>query len=140
MSATQQCIGRLKPTVLMETRQKNSSYDYGVATLKRWREEHARLWVEFREPSQTSVSGRCFISELTNETVTLQFGAIASGTLTLSLPIKGSFVAAEAAFTYSTVADAPAQIRANLDAFSESLEMRYRFWGDSWRLLRFKDE
>ena len=117
----------------------NSSYDDGIATLKRWRDEHARLWVQFWEPSQTSVSGRCFISELTDDSVTLQFGAIALGTLALNLPVKGAFVVPDAAFTYSTVADAPTQIRANLEPFDELLEIRYRFWGDGCRLLRFKN-
>jgi hypothetical protein len=117
----------------------NSSYDDGVATLRRWQNEDARLWVQFWEPSQTSVSGKCFISELTDESLKLQFGAIALGTLTLSLPIKGVFVAPDTAFTYLRVADAPAQIRANLEPFVELLELRYRFWGDGCRLLRYKD-
>ena len=116
----------------------NSSYDDGVATLKRWREEHAQLWIQFLE-SQTSVSGRCFISELTDDAVTLQFGAIALGTLTLNLPIKGVFVSPDAVFTYSKVTDAPPEIRVDPELFAELLELRYQFWGDVCRLLRFKD-
>jgi len=117
----------------------NLTYDDGVAVLTRWKDEHAQLWVEFWEPSQTSVSGRCFISDLTSEAATLQFGAIALGTLTLTLPVDGVFVARDSVFTYSKVDDVPPKVRSRLESFSELLELRYRFWGDGCRLLRFKE-
>lgn len=114
-------------------------YNDGIAILRRWRDERAKLWVQFWEPSQTAVSGRCFISELTDEKVTLQFGAIALGTLTLTLPISGVFVAPDAFFNYSKVDDAPASNRPKLEAFDEFLEIKYRFWGNGCSLFHFKD-
>src|SRR5260370_42568342 len=116
----------------------NSSYEEGLEILNKWQNEHAELWVQFWEPGETSVSGKCFISELTHETLSLQFGHIALGSLALSLPLNDVFVARDTFFTHSMTTNEPPTIRARLEPFTERLELRYRFWGIGCTLFRFK--
>jgi hypothetical protein len=108
----------------------DSSYEDAVTLLRKWKLEGSSLWVDFWEPGETNLQGKCFISELTDEGATLAFGCKAKGTLTIALQ--------NAMFTYLAIANAPPQIRANLEnLFVGWLEIKYPFWGDGCRISEF---
>ena len=102
-----------------------------IAVLSKWANDGTRLWIEFCEPSKTRVSAEGFVSEVTDERVSLKFGHGSSGTLSLALD--------NAQAAYHTTDDTPLEDRTRLEPFLGWLEITYPYWGDVCRIYAYKD-